>query len=77
MARITISDLNSAELDENSMLTELSAEEMAVILGGGFLGKLIGGIVGGIAGGLLGGPAGIFSGISAGSTLGDAIEELF
>ncbi|WP_424100385.1 hypothetical protein [Moorena producens] len=76
MANITISDLNSAELEEKYLLTELSAEEIVGILGGGPLGKLIGGIVGGIAGGLLLGPVGIFAGISAGIQLGDAAEEV-
>ncbi|MCF4970628.1 hypothetical protein [Nostoc sp. CMAA1605] len=73
MAKITISDLNPSDYS----LTELSAEEMAAIQGGGFLGKLIGGIIGGVAGFFISGPAGIFAGVGAGSTLGDAVEEVF
>jgi len=84
MAKITISDLRPAELEENSLLTALSLEETSTISGGGPLGKLIGGIVGGIVGGILGaagGPVGIIAGVgagvSAGSNLGDSIEEVF
>lgn len=77
MAKITISDLHPAELLSEYSLNELSAEEIAMIHGGGFLGRLIGGIVGGVAGFFAGGPIGIFAGISAGSTLGDSFEEVF
>lgn len=77
MSNITISDLHPAELEQNFQLTELSSEEIAAIVGGGFFGKLIGGIAGGIAGFFVGGPAGAVTGVGFGIPLGDSFEDDF
>ncbi|WYL93878.1 MAG: hypothetical protein HEQ35_08340 [Gloeotrichia echinulata IR180] len=74
MARITISDI-SQELQDNSLLSELSPEEIAAINGGGLLGKIFGGIVGAIIGFFGGGPGGIIPGAQAGAKLGDYVQE--
>jgi LytS/YehU family sensor histidine kinase len=55
MATIIISDL-SQELQDNSLLSELSPEEIAAISGGGLFGRIIGAIVG------VGGVVGFFTG---------------
>ena len=74
MAAITISDL-SQQLQDNSLLSELSPEEIAAISGSGLLGRIIGGIVGGVVGFFAGGPGGILSGAVTGAKLGDYIED--
>ncbi|MCM0589042.1 MAG: hypothetical protein ACSI46_01950 [Gloeotrichia echinulata DVL01] len=75
MARITISDI-SQELQDNSLLSELSPEEIAAINGGGWFGKIFGGIVGAVIGFFGGGGlGGIIPGAKAGAKLGDYIEE--
>jgi len=63
MAKITISDLRPAKLEENSQLTTLSLEETAAMSGGGWKGGLLGAVVGG----LLGGPVGLVIGAGVGS----------
>ncbi len=75
MSNITISDLHPAELEQNFQLTELSSEEIAAIVGGGFWGKLIGGVAGAVVGLLIGGPAGAVTGASIGMSLGDSFED--
>jgi hypothetical protein len=75
MAKIIISDLHTAELEENYRLNELSTEEIVAIHGGGLFGRIIGSIVGGIAGFFIAGPVGIIGGISAGGALGDEIQD--
>lgn len=75
MAKIIISDLDTAELEKNYGLNELSTEEMLAIHGGGLLGRIIGSTVGGVVGFFLGGPGGIISGIGVGGALGDEIQD--
>ncbi|MGF2034621.1 MAG: hypothetical protein RMZ43_004715 [Nostoc sp. CmiVER01] len=74
MATITISDL-SQELQDNSLLSELSPEEIAAISGSGLLGRIVGGVVGGVIGFVTGGPGGILPGALAGAKVGDYIED--
>lgn len=75
MAKIAITDLHPAQLEQNFQLTELSSEEIAAIVGGGFWGKLIGGVAGATVGFLIGGPAGAVTGASIGMSLGDSFED--
>ncbi|MCC5631574.1 hypothetical protein LC613_27955 [Nostoc sphaeroides CHAB 2801] len=70
MAKITISELPLAELEENSLLNTLSREEITAINGGGLKGAIIGGIVGFV----LGGPGGAVIGAAAGSITEDLLK---
>jgi len=67
MAKITISDLRSAELEESSQLTTLSLEETAAMSGGGWKGALIGAVIGGALGGV--------GGAIGGAVVGNLVEE--
>jgi len=68
MAKITISDLHPAELEENSQLTTLSLKEIAAMSGGGLRGALVGALIGS-----LGGPVGALIGAGVGSIVEDLL----
>jgi hypothetical protein len=74
MANIKIADLKLTDY-EIFFDTELSPEEIAAIIGGGFWGTVIGGAIGAL--GLLAGPEVGGVTIVGGMWLGDAVEDKY
>ena len=60
--------------EDNTLFTELTAEEAADINGGGWFGAVVGAVAGGVGGFFAGGPLGAVGGALWGAAVGHAIE---